>query len=280
MRGDLHGPLRIARGHGALVVAGGCGRQPASAHAKNASAVKPDRECRAKPGRSECRGPRWCLRASCARCLGRGCRQGCRGCVFNRFNPPIATRWNRLEIAGRAGLVAEHAPQLGHDAGQGVIGDGRVGPERFEDLLLGEKVAGALHHQHQQVERLGLERERRRRRVRAGSCPGRERSRPIDNGWPLSAEYAGELGKVTRNGVITKTSEPVPGFQGSTVPGSSNFGTMELWNPGTVPIFIPGSAAARGRQTSRAQRDAAATGRRLRPAADRCVRSSRPARRA
>ncbi len=82
------------------------------------------------------------------------------GASFNGLDPPIAARGHCLQVTGRAGVVAEHAPQLRHHARQGMIGDRRVGPERVEDFLLGEQMARAPHHQREQVECLGLERKR------------------------------------------------------------------------------------------------------------------------
>jgi hypothetical protein len=79
---------------------------------------------------------------------------------FDLFDPAIATGWNGFQIPRRAGIVAKHAPQLRDHAGQGVVGHRRVGPQGVENLLLGKEMARALHHQGEQVEGLGLERER------------------------------------------------------------------------------------------------------------------------
>ena len=82
------------------------------------------------------------------------------GPFFNVFDPPISPGRHGLEIACFAGFVAKHPTQLRDHARQGVIGDGGVGPQRLEDLLLAEQVSGPLDHQDQQVEGLGLKGQR------------------------------------------------------------------------------------------------------------------------
>jgi hypothetical protein len=76
--------------------------------------------------------------------------------LLDVLDPSIAARGYRLEVAGLSGLVSQYAPQLRDDAGQGVIGDGRVGPESLEYFLLAEEVARAPDHQRKEVECLGF----------------------------------------------------------------------------------------------------------------------------
>jgi hypothetical protein len=76
-----------------------------------------------------------------------------------RADPAVAARRDRLDIPRLARFVAEDAAQLGDDAGQGVVGNGGVGPDGFKDLLLGDEFARALDQERQQIERFGFERQ-------------------------------------------------------------------------------------------------------------------------
>ena len=96
----------------------------------------------------------------------------------HRTLPPIAAGRHRLDVARVARLVGQHPPQLRDDAGERGIGDGGVGPQRVEDLLLAEEVPGPAHQQRQQIQGLGLEREHRRPHARDGSDPDPAGSRP------------------------------------------------------------------------------------------------------
>ena len=78
----------------------------------------------------------------------------------HRRNPPIPASRNRLDKSRLARSVAEDPPKLGHDARQGVIGHHRAGPHGLEDFLFREEMPGAADHEHQEVERFRLERQR------------------------------------------------------------------------------------------------------------------------
>ena len=76
------------------------------------------------------------------------------------MNPPIAARRHRLEEPGLARLVTQCASNLRDDTREGVVGDGGPGPDEVEDFLFGKEVTRPLNHHSEQVERLGLERDR------------------------------------------------------------------------------------------------------------------------
>ena len=80
---------------------------------------------------------------------------------FDLRQPAIPARRNGLDVAPLAGFVAERTPELCDDPRQGVIGDGRIRPDRFEDFLFGEEMARTLDDERQQVERFRFERNRR-----------------------------------------------------------------------------------------------------------------------
>jgi len=75
-------------------------------------------------------------------------------------DPAITACRNRFEKSCLARLVSQCAANLRHDAGQGMVGDRRLGPDAVEDLLFRKQMARPLNHQREQRERLRLERDR------------------------------------------------------------------------------------------------------------------------
>src|SRR5262245_14742388 len=61
------------------------------------------------------------------------------------------------EEAGLSRVVAQGAPDLGHEPRQVGLGDEGLGPEAVPDLLLGDRLGPAPDQEVQEVEGLGLD---------------------------------------------------------------------------------------------------------------------------
>ena len=62
-------------------------------------------------------------------------------------NEAVAVAMPSLDVARLLGVVAERLAQLLDAGGQGVVADDGVAPDRGEQLLLGDGLAGTLHQQ-------------------------------------------------------------------------------------------------------------------------------------
>ena len=72
-------------------------------------------------------------------------------------NEAVAVPMPSLDVARLLGVVTECLAQLLDAGGQGVVADDGVAPDRGEQLLLGDGLAGTLHQQPE--DRGGLARE-------------------------------------------------------------------------------------------------------------------------
>jgi hypothetical protein len=81
----------------------------------------------------------------------------------------VAGDGDGFDEAGLAGIVVEGFAQEADGAGEGAFGDGGVGPDGIEELLLANQAAAVLDQVEEQAERLGLEGEGRAVRDEAES---------------------------------------------------------------------------------------------------------------
>jgi hypothetical protein len=80
------------------------------------------------------------------------------GNIFHWRREPIPDAWHGLDVLLAGGALAERLPQHRHVVIEIVFLDGRLGPDRVEQFLLGDQPSGVLHQHEQRVEYLQTER--------------------------------------------------------------------------------------------------------------------------
>jgi len=76
---------------------------------------------------------------------------------LDRRDEPVAAARDRLDEPRRTGIVAERLAQLRHGLRQGVFCDVGLGPQRVEQLLLGDERSGVVEQVKEQIQQLWRE---------------------------------------------------------------------------------------------------------------------------
>ena len=76
---------------------------------------------------------------------------------LDRRDEPVAAARDRLDEPRRTRIVAERLAQLRHGLRQGVFRDVGLGPQRVEQLLLGDERSGVVEQVKEQIQQLWRE---------------------------------------------------------------------------------------------------------------------------
>ena len=106
--------------------------------------------------------------------LARPMRSGSRRLVANDVNgshEPVPPLGDGLDVGGFRAVVAKRLPQVRNGLRERVLRDDHIGPQRLEQLFLGDERQGTAEEEHQQIDQLGGQRHVRvvsQQRERAG----------------------------------------------------------------------------------------------------------------
>ena len=126
----------------------------------------------ARPG-----GRGLCARASGQVACGCGRWAGSAGGGFDLGDEAVAGGGDGFDEAGLAAVVVEGFAEEADGAGEGVLGDGGVGPDGVEQLLLADEAAAVLDEVEEQAEGFGLEGDGR---------PSAMRRKAVSSAWKRS----------------------------------------------------------------------------------------------